>query len=167
MFTTDSKVTGGNGLVFSSARHRSLFVYHLQMGGPDAVAVEWSALHAPRFESRVRHLGVTHVYSAAEADVVVVSGLLTRGNLDSVLAQLATMPSPSVLIAAGDRTINPSELSKLKLPGLAPYPLSHYADIHISVPGNPPTPQALIAAIAAAANILSQPSQPLVPISES
>ncbi len=153
-------------MVFSTARQKSMSVYHLHMGGPDALAVEWSALHAPRFESRVRHLGVTHVHSAAQADVVVVSGLLTLSNLDPVLTQLASMPSPSVLIAAGDCAINGSDWSRLKLPGLARYPLNHYADVHISVPGNPPTPQALIAAIAAAASLLSQPTQPLQPFGE-
>ena len=154
-------------MFFRTARQRSISLYHLHMGGPDALAVEWSALYAPRFESRVRHLGVTHVASVAQADVVVVSGLLTQSNLDSVLAQLATMPSPSVLIAAGDPAINGGDWSRLKLPGVSRFHLNHYADVNVSVPGNPPTPQALIAAIAAAANILSQPPQPLLPLSES
>src|SRR5687768_15222595 len=143
----------------------SLYVYHLHMGGPDAAAVEWSALYAPRFEARVRHSSVSHVNSAADADVVVVTGLLTARNLDAVLVELATMPSPSVLVAAGDSAINPDfglESSAGSHPKL--FPLSHYADIHISVPGNPPSPQALIAALAAASNLLSQPRDRLQPL---
>ncbi len=85
-----------------------MFVYHLHVGGPDAAAVEWSALRAPRFQSRLIKSGVTEVYSAAQADVVVVTGLLTLRNLDSALAALSTTPSPSVLVAAGDSIINPS-----------------------------------------------------------
>ena len=141
-----------------------MFVYHLHMGGSDAAAVEWSALRAPRFESRALHSGVTEVDSAAQADVVVVTGLLTLRNLDSVLAELATTPSPSILVAAGDSVINPKGWSSIKLPGLAPYPLNHYVEVQISVPGNPPTPQALIAAIAAAAKLLSQPRERLQPL---
>ena len=144
-----------------------MFVYHLHMGGPDAAAVEWSALRTPRFESRLIHSGVTEVESAAQADVVVVTGLLTSRNLDSVLAELATAPSPSVLVAGGDTVINQRGWSSLKLPGLAPFPLNHYVEVQISVPGNPPTPQALIAALAAASKLLSQPPQPLQPLSES
>ena len=149
-----------------------MFVYHLHMGGPDAAAVEWSALYAPRFEARIRHSNVEHVASAADADVVVVTGLLTPRNLDAVLAELAAMPSPSVLVAAGDSAISPSVLPDDELrntdgpntsAGNSPssYRLSHYADVHISVPGNPPTPQALIAALAAASNLLAQPREAL------
>ena len=143
-----------------------MFVYHLHMGGPDAAAVEWSALRAPRFESRLIHSGVSEVDSAAQADVVVVTGLLTVGNLDSVLAVLATTPSPSVLVAVGDSVINPRGWSGLKpgLPGLAPHPLNYYVEVQISVPGNPPTPQALIAAVAAASKLLSQPRERLQPL---
>ena len=143
-----------------------MFVYHLHMGGPDAAAVEWSALRAPRFEARLIHSGVSEVDSAAQADVVVVTGLLTQRNLDSVLAELATTPSPSLLVAAGDSVINPKGWSGLKLPALTPFPLSHYVEVQISVPGNPPSPQALIAAIAAAQKLLSRPPQPLQPLSE-
>jgi Ni,Fe-hydrogenase III small subunit len=141
-----------------------LFVYHLHMGGPDAAAIEWSALRAPRFQSRLMQSGVAEVDAARQADVVVVTGLLTLRNLDSVLAELATTPSPSVLVAAGDSVINPKGWSRLKLPGLAPYALNHYVEVQISVPGNPPTPQALIAAIAAASKLLSQPRERLRPL---
>src|SRR5687768_15577981 len=145
------------------------------MGGPDAAAVEWSALYAPRFEARIRHSNVEHVASAADADVVVVTGLLTARNLDAVLVELATMPSPSVLVAAGDSAISPSGITnyELRITGdqhssirnsPASFPLSHYADVHISVPGNPPSPQALIAALAAASNLLSQPRDRLQPL---
>ena len=47
------------------------------------------------------------------------------------------------------------------MPHLAPYPISHYADVQVTVPGGPPTPQALIAALAAAAEILSRPGDRL------
>ncbi|HUP28287.1 MAG TPA: hypothetical protein VM409_07620, partial [Chloroflexia bacterium] len=49
----------------------------------------------------------------------------------------------------------------LEMPGLPPYPLTHYVDVQISIPGNPPTPQALAAALAAAAKILGDPGEHL------
>lgn len=141
----------------NTARRKSLFVHHLHMGGPNADALEWAALLSPRFEPRLKNMGVTHVSSTTQADIVVVTGLLLERNLDSVLAELAKMPSPSVLIAAGDSAINGGEWAASDMPTLSPYPLTHYADVAISVPGNPPTPQALIAALAAAAKLLSRP----------
>lgn len=131
------------------------------MGGPDGDALEWQALLSPRFARGLASLGVAHAASAEDADVVVVTGLLTARNLDAVLAELAGMPSPSILVAAGDSAINGGPWQKLKVPGLSRYALSHYADVQISVPGNPPSPQALIAALSAAAERLAQPLLPV------
>ena len=135
---------------------KSLYVYHLHMGGPDADALEWRALLASRYGQRLQQMGVTHVGSAKEADVVVVTGVLTARNLDSVLQELAAMPSPSAVIAAGDAAVGDGKWSHPHMPGLARHHLGHYVEITVSVPGDPPTPQALIAALAAAAEMLGQ-----------
>ncbi len=139
------------------------------MGGADADALEWRSLLSPRFAARLRQMGVTHVWTASDADVVVVTGLLTAHNLDAVVRELARMPSPSVLVAVGDCAINGGVWKRGGTargvagapPGIAEYALSHYADVQVSVPGDPPTPQALIAALAAAAEILSRPRERL------
>ncbi len=143
----------------NSARHKSLYVYHLHMGGADADALEWRSLQAPRFFIRLRHMGVRFVGSAADADVVVATGLLTVRNMDSVLEQLAAMPSPSALVTAGDAAANGGIWAGADMPGLAPYPLSHYADVSLTVPGNPPTPQALLAALVAASRLINGPGE--------
>jgi Ni,Fe-hydrogenase III small subunit len=150
-------------MLFASARQKSLFVYHLHMGGPNADALEWQALLSPRFDARLKHLGVSMARSAEEADVVVVTGLLTARNMDAVFAELARMPSPSVLIAAGDCAINGGVWARANMPGLAPHPLSHFAHVDISVPGDPPTPQALIASLAAASDLLAAPQERIPP----
>lgn len=131
------------------------------MGGPDADALEWRALKAPRYDARLKALGVRFVQSPWEADVMVLTGLLLAANLDNVLRELSNLPQPAVLVVAGDCAIEGGLWAKLEMPGLAPFPLSHYADIQISVPGDPPTPQALIAALAAAAERLVRPGERL------
>ena len=147
----------------TSPHHRSLYVYHLHMGGPDADALEWRALLSPRFGPKLEHMGVTHVSSAADADIVVVTGLLMKQNLDGVLEELSHAPLPCVIIAAGNAAIHGGVWSKLGMTSLTLHPLSHYADVQVSVPGDPPTPQSLIAALAAAAEILSRPGERLPP----
>jgi membrane-bound hydrogenase subunit mbhJ len=144
-----------------SARQRSLSVYHLHMGGPDGDALEWQALKAQRFEARLKAIGVRFVKSAWDADVAVLTGLLLVSTLDTVLQELSNLPQPTVLVAVGDCAINGGRWAQLRMSGLAAYPLSHYADIQISVPGDPPTPQALIAALAAAAERLRHPTERL------
>ena len=84
------------------SRQRSLYVYHLHMGGPDGAAIEWRSLLSPRFATRLEQAGVRHVSSPEGADVVVLTGLLTARNLDAVLSALSRVPSPAVLVAAGD-----------------------------------------------------------------
>jgi Ni,Fe-hydrogenase III small subunit len=119
------------------------------MGGWNGDALEWEALLSPRFLPRLTKLGVEIVATSQEANVLVVTGLLTLGNLDGVLQEIARMSQPSMLIAAGDAAIDGGIWARLDLPGLAPYPLSHYADVHITIPGNPPSPQALLIALTA------------------
>ncbi|HET9494365.1 MAG TPA: hypothetical protein VFR15_09055 [Chloroflexia bacterium] len=144
-----------------SATLRSTAIYHLHMGGPDADAIEWRALMSPRFEGRLKGMGMRFVDSALDADVMVVTGLLLSATLDDVLAEVAGLPTPAVLVAAGDNAINGGQWARLEMPGLDAHPLSHYADVQITVPGDPPTPQALIAALAAAAELIARPDEKL------
>ena len=139
-----------------AARQRALYVYHLHMGGPDATAVEWRALRSSRFAPRLAQMGVEQVDAADRADIVVLTGLLTRRNLDDVLRELSRVPSPAVVVAAGNEAINGGTWGKLDLSGLEHHSLAHYLDIAVTVPGDPPTPQALIAAIAAAAQLVGR-----------
>jgi Ni,Fe-hydrogenase III small subunit len=131
------------------------------MGGPDADALEWRALQSPRFEGRLKSMGVRFVDSALDADVMVVTGLLLAATVDDVLAEIAGLPQPSVLVAAGDNAISGGQWARLDMPGLDPHGLSHYAEVHITVPGDPPTPQALLAAIAAATELMARPDDRL------
>ncbi|HKP54540.1 MAG TPA: hypothetical protein VJ183_18035 [Chloroflexia bacterium] len=130
-------------------RRRALSIYLLHMGGPNADALEWEALFTPRFLPRLQKMGATRAASARDADVVVVTGLLTEANRDDVLSELAQMSMSSTLVVAGDAAIDGGEWADANMPGLAEYPLSHYVDVQITVPGSPPTPQALIAALSA------------------
>jgi Ni,Fe-hydrogenase III small subunit len=140
------------------ARRRSISVYHLPLGGADAAALEWRALLAPRFQARLKQLGVCVVDAASAADVVVVTGLLTARNLDRAMLVLEAMPTPSVLVAAGNEAIDGGMWAASDVPGLAPYPLTHYADVSLLVPGSPPTLQALLEALDAAARLVANPN---------
>ncbi len=137
--------------MFANAlRRRVLSVYLLHMGGPNGDALEWQALSSVRFLARLRKLGLIQVSSPGEADVIVVTGVLTERNRDTVIGELAKMPASSSLVIAGDAAIDGGAWADM--PGLSEYPLSHYIDVQITVPGSPPTPQALLAALGAVVN---------------
>ncbi len=144
-------------MVADRARQRSIAVYHLHLGGADAAALEWRALFAPRYQARLKQLGVCLVDAASRADVVVVTGLLTLRNLDNAMLELDAMPARSVLVAVGDAAIDGGIWARNDAPGLALYPLSHYAEVSLAVPGSPPTPQALLEALATAARLITNP----------
>jgi Ni,Fe-hydrogenase III small subunit len=78
---------------------------------------------------------------------MLVTGLLLTRNLDATLREMASLPQPSVIVVVGDAAIDGGQWARLEMPGLAEYPLSHYADIGFHVPGDPPTPQEIIAVI--------------------
>lgn len=145
-------------MIADRARQRSIAVFHLHLGGADADALEWRALFAPRYQARLKQLGVYLVDAASQADVVVVTGLLTMRNLDSVMLELDAMPARSVLVAAGDAAIDGGVWARNDAPGLALYPLSHYAEVSLTVPGSPPTPQALLEALATAGRLITNPT---------
>ncbi len=132
----------------NSLRRRALSVYLLHMGGPNGDALEWQSLFSSRFLPRLHKMGVTVAASSDEADVTLVTGVLTERNLDAVLEELARMPSSSTLVVVGDAAIDGGAWAES--PGLSEYPLSHYVDVQITVPGSPPTPQAMLAALIAA-----------------
>ncbi|HVF99550.1 MAG TPA: hypothetical protein VND68_06910 [Chloroflexia bacterium] len=134
-------------------------MYHLHLGGADGDALEWRGLLAPRYRARLKQMGVCLVASAAEADVVVVTGLLTGRNLDAAMLELDMMPSPSVLVAVGDTAADGGIWARSAAPGLAPYSLSHYADVALRVPGSPPSPQSLLEALAAASRLVLSPAE--------
>lgn len=133
----------------NSLRRRALSVYLLHMGGPNGDALEWQSLFSPRFLPRLRKMGVAVVASAGDADVALITGVLTERNLDAVLGELARLPTSSTLVVVGDAAIDGGAWAES--PGLSEYSLSHYIDVQITVPGSPPTPQAMLAALIAAA----------------
>lgn len=129
------------------ARRKATAIYHLHMGGPDGDAAACEALRSPRFETLLNGMGAHLVNTAAEADVLLLTGLLLHSNLDATLREIASMPQPSAIVAVGDAAINGGPWADLEMPGLSPYPIMHYADIQTVVPGNPPTPHEILAVL--------------------
>jgi Ni,Fe-hydrogenase III small subunit len=130
------------------ARQRSIAVYQLHMGGPDGDAAACKALGAPRFEARLAGLGIYFVETAREADVMLVTGLLLSRDIDYVLREIASLPQPSTVITVGDCATNGGQWAKLEMPGMSAHPLSYYADVPLSVAGDPPAPHDILNAIA-------------------
>lgn len=78
---------------------RSLHVRHLDAGGCNGCEMELNQLQAPQYD--VQRFGVDFVASPRHADVLLVTGVVTR-NLELALVRtLNAMPRPRLVVAVG------------------------------------------------------------------
>lgn len=128
---------------------RSLHVRHLDAGSCNACDFEMGALSNPYYD--LARFGVHFVASPRHADVLMVTGVVTR-NLEYALKEsYDAMPEPRVVIAvgacsAGGATYGDSYAIVGATDSILP--------VDIYVPGCPPRPSAMIIALLAAAEKL-------------
>lgn len=135
-----------------AARRASVWVLGLHTGGCSACAQSVAALEATRYAQRLRGLGVTFARTPRQSDIVLLSGALTPQARASVSALLDGEPRPRALVAVGDCAINgcvfagSAQLTR---------PLAQELNVNVEIGGCPPTPQAIIDAIAEAQRLLT------------
>ena len=128
---------------------RSLHIRHMAAGSENACDWEISALLNPVYD--VQRLGIDFVASPRHADLLLVTGAVTRNLEPALLATYEAMPAPRIVVAVGDEACSGGILRgsyacaggvDRGLPG----------DVY--VPGDPPRPQALIEGLLIAAGKL-------------
>jgi Ni,Fe-hydrogenase III small subunit len=135
-----------------AARRASVWVLGLHTGGCSACAQSVAALEAPRYAPRLRALGVTFARTPRQSDILLLSGALTTQAQASVSALVEEAPRPRALVAIGDCAINgcvfagSAQLTR---------PLAQELNVNVEIGGCPPTPQAIIEAIAEAQRLLT------------
>lgn len=128
-------------------------VYTVQMGGCAACGQSVAALRAPAYATKLAAQGVSFVQSPRHADIVVLTGTLTTTGLDALRTLLSGVPEPHALVAVGDCAITGGVFEDS--PELVPSP-AEALDVHVEIAGDPPAPEAILAALAEAATLLTQ-----------
>ena len=130
---------------------RSLHVRHLDAGSCNACDFEMGATSNPIYD--LHRFGIAFVASPRHADMIMVTGVVTRNLEQALKMTYAAMPEPKLVMAcgacaAGGNTYGSTYAIVGKVSDVVP--------IDIIVPGCPPRPSAMIIALCAAADMLKE-----------
>ena len=118
---------------------RSLHVRHLDAGSCNGCDWEIAALLNPFHD--VQRLGIDFVASPRHADLLLVTGVMTRNLEEAAIRTFEAMPEPRLVVAVGACAISGgvfagSYAHRSGIAGILP--------VDVFVPGCPPRPEALI-----------------------
>jgi len=118
---------------------RSLFIRHVDVGSCNACDFEMSALLNPLYD--LQHYGIDFVASPRHADLLMVTGVVTRNLHEALLVTYNAAPAPKLVMAVGACAASGKVFGDT-------YAIEGSVDkiipVDIYVPGCPPRPQALI-----------------------
>ncbi len=124
---------------------KSLWVYHCNSGSCNGCDIEIIAALCPRYD--VERFGIKLVGTPRHADVLLITGPVTRQQADRVKLVYAQMPDPKVVMAVGNCG-NTGDVfyESYNLVG----PIQDVLPVDIHVIGCPPRPENIIHAVAKA-----------------
>ncbi len=118
---------------------RSLHIRHVDAGSCNGCESELQMLGSPHYD--LHRLGVFFTPTPRHADVLLVTGVVTRQMEQPLRDTYDAMPSPKLVIAAGVCAIGGGAFEgSLMVRG----PLDRMLPVDVYVPGCPPTPLALL-----------------------
>lgn len=133
-----------------TARRRSAWLFHANAGSCNGCDIELVTCLTPRYD--VEQLGIRLEASPRHADVIVVSGPVTRTACEALQTVYAQVPDPKVVVALGSC---PASCNVFAGSPTIVGPLDRIMPVDVFVPGCPPRPEAIIAGIAEAIAILA------------
>ena len=123
---------------------RSIAIRELDSGSDNAAEIEISNLTNAFYDAE--RFGISFVASPRHADVLMVTGAVTRNMAGAVMATYEAMPSPKYVIAVGDDACDGGIFR-------GTYAVLGGADavlpVDMKIPGNPPTPKQILAGLLA------------------
>lgn len=133
------------------ARRRSAWLFHLNAGSCNGCDIELVACLTPRYD--VEQVGIKLEGSPRHADVLCVSGPITRTTREALETIYAQMPDPKVVVAIGSC---PASCNVFAGSPVVDGPLDRITPVDVYVPGCPPRPHAIIEGIARAIGMLAE-----------
>ncbi len=129
----------------TKAFKKALWVYHCNSGSCNGCDIEIIAALCPRYD--VERFGIKLVGTPRHADVLLVTGPVTRQMVDKVKRVYEQMPDPKAVICVGNCG-NTGDVfyESYNLVG----PIDEVIPVDVHVIGCPPRPEAIINAVAKA-----------------
>ncbi|OGR56575.1 MAG: hydrogenase [Elusimicrobia bacterium RIFCSPLOWO2_02_FULL_39_32] len=121
---------------------RSLHVRQIDAGSCNGCELEISALSNPIYD--IERFGIHFVASPRHADVLLVTGPITRQMEPALIKTYEATPEPRIVIATGDCAINCGVyVNSYAVSG----PLNTIIPVDVNIPGCPPNPTAILQAL--------------------
>ncbi|MGM9537184.1 MAG: NADH-quinone oxidoreductase subunit B family protein [Candidatus Onthomonas sp.] len=130
---------------------KSPWIFHINAGSCNGCDIELVSVLTPRYDAE--RLGFRLTGTPRQADIVVVSGPITLQTRDRLVRTLAQVPEPRVVVSLGSC---PRSGNVFKGSYAIDGPLEKYTHVDVSVGGCTPKPEAIIAALAKATEILKE-----------
>lgn len=121
---------------------RSLALRHVDAGSCNGCEHELNATMAPDYD--MQRYGLDVVASPRHADALLVTGAVTTRMAGPLRKAYEAMPEPRLVVALGDCALGRGVLADPA--ELAP-PLDELLPVRLRIPGCPPTPETIAAAI--------------------
>lgn len=121
---------------------KSIWVYHMSTASCNNCDIEILACLTPRFD--IERFGIQLAGSIRHADAILLTGVMNRKSMLRAKKVYEQAPKPCFVIAIGTC---PAGQGIFKGSYNAPEPADSILPIHAYVPGCPPKPEAIIAAV--------------------
>ncbi len=117
----------------------SLFVREVDTGSCNACEVEIANLNNPYYD--VERFGIKFVASPKHADVLLITGCVTRNMLVPMMKAYHNAPKPKFVITVGDCA---KDCSYFKNSYAVEGPVERHIPVDLHIPGCPPEPSQII-----------------------
>ena len=137
--------------IMDKSMSKSPWVFHVNAGSCNGCDIEIVSVLTPRYDAE--RLGFRLTGTPRQADIVVVSGPITLQTRDRLVRTLKQVPEPFCVVSIGSC---PRSGNVFKGSYAIDGPLEKYVHVDVSVGGCAPKPEAIMAALAQAAEILAE-----------
>lgn len=117
----------------------SIAIREVDCGSDNAAEIELANLSAPHYD--VERFGITFVASPRHADILAVTGVVTHGMKEALIKTYEATPEPKFVIAVGDDACTGGMYAKTYA---VVGPVDSVIPVDLKIPGNPPTPAAIL-----------------------
>ncbi len=135
--------------IIEESFEKSPWRFHINAGSCNGCDIELVSVLTPRYDAE--RLGFKLVGSPRQADILVVSGPVTKQSLPRVLRAISQAPDPKCIVTLGSC---PQSGNVFRGSYSVAAPLSKYVHVDVDIAGCAPKPQAIIDGLAAAMGIL-------------
>ncbi|HTW85580.1 MAG TPA: hypothetical protein VMD91_16030 [Candidatus Sulfotelmatobacter sp.] len=138
LIPTDLATTQARLARRASSLGRSVFVRHVDGGSDASCDQEVQALFNPFYD--LNRLGIFLTATPRHADLLVVTGVVTRAMAEPLRRTYEAMPDPKLVVAVGSAASSGSIYAPQDVLG----PVDRVVPVDVKVPGAPPAPLSIL-----------------------